>query len=123
MPAFGPDALTEPPEGAESGNFRYTPGMSPVRIAGFALIGFACLFGVANIWYWMIDASGGGISLYDVWYKFSSGSLHFIQTTIQTYIWEALWNGIYIILLQPAWLVLGILGVILIGLGGRKVEE
>lgn len=97
--------------------------MSPVRIAGFAFIGMACLFGVANIWYWMIDASGGGISLYDVWFKFAPGTLHFVQTFIQKYIWSALWSGINVILVQPAWLVFGIVGALLIGLGGRRVEE
>ena len=97
--------------------------MSPVRIAGFGLLGLACLFGVANIWYYIIDASGGGISLYDVWFKFGPGSLHFVQAIIQKYVWAALWTGIQVILQQPAWLVFGILGGLLIGLGGRKVEE
>ena len=97
--------------------------MSPLRIVGFVFIGLACLFAVANIWYWMIDATGGGVSLYDVWFKFGPGSLSFVQMVIQQYIWGALWNGIHIILLQPAWLVFGIVGALLIGLGARRVEE
>ena len=97
--------------------------MSPLRIVGFALIGLACLFGVANIWYYIIDASGGGISLYDVWFRFGPRSLNFVQTVIQKYIWSSLWTGIQVILSQPAWLVFLILGGLCIGLGGRKVEE
>jgi hypothetical protein len=97
--------------------------MSPLRIVGFGLIGLACLFGVANIWYFIIGASGGGVSLYDVWFKFGPGSLNFVQTMIQKYVWAALWSGINVILKQPAWLVFGILGGLCIGLGGRKVEE
>ncbi len=97
--------------------------MSPLRIAGFALIALACLFGIANIWYWMIDAGGGGISLYDVWYKFGPTSLNVIQGFIERHVWTALWNGILIILIQPAWLVLGVVGALCVGLGRRRVEE
>jgi hypothetical protein len=91
--------------------------MSPIRIAGFVLIAAAILFAIASIWYAVIGVSGG-LSLYDVWYKFLPSSLNWVQR----YLWTGLWNGIYIILIQPAWLVVGIIGLFCVGLGRKRVE-
>ena len=91
--------------------------MSPLRIAGFALIAVAVLFAFASIYYAAIGV-GGGLSLYDVWYKFLPASLNWLQR----YLWSTLWNGIYIILVQPAWVVVGIIGLLCIGLGKKTVE-
>jgi hypothetical protein len=91
--------------------------MSPLRIAGFALIAIACLFAFASIYYAMIGVSGG-LSLYDVWYKFLPASVNWLQR----YMWTSLWNGLYIILVQPAWVVVGIIGLLCIGLGKKHVE-
>jgi hypothetical protein len=103
---------------AESAESRYTDAMSPLRIAGFVLIAAAALFGFANIWYAM-TGTGSGLSLYDVWYKFLPGSLNFVQR----YIWTGLWNAVLIILVQPAWMVVGVIGLLCIGLGRKRVEE
>ncbi|HET6161535.1 MAG TPA: hypothetical protein VFE34_24550 [Dongiaceae bacterium] len=92
--------------------------MSPLRIAGFALVGVSILFMIANIWYWLIGV-GGGLSLYDVWLKFGPSSLNMAQR----YMWSGLWNGLQVVLSQPAWIVVGIVGLLCIGLGGKKVEE
>ena len=92
-------------------------GMSPLRITGFVLIAVACLFAFASIYYAMIGVSGG-LSLYDVWYKFLPASLNWVQR----FLWSSLWNGLYIILVQPAWVVVGIIGLLCIGLGKKTVE-
>jgi len=92
--------------------------MSPLRIAGFALIAVACLFAFASVFYTMTGQETGGLSLYDVWYKFLPASLNWVQR----YTWTGLWNGIYIILVQPAWVVVGVVGLLCIGLGRRRVE-
>ncbi|MGH6894001.1 MAG: hypothetical protein ACREEP_17280 [Dongiaceae bacterium] len=97
--------------------------MSPLRIVGFGLVGFACLFGVANAWYWLIDAASGGISLYDIWNRFAPASLNVVESFIVRYVWATLWSGMFIILAQPAWIVLGIVGLLCIGLGRKKLEE
>ena len=91
--------------------------MSPLRIAGFALIAVACLFAFASLYYAMLGR-GGGLSLYDVWYKFLPASVNWVQR----YLWSTLWNGLYIILIQPAWVVVGIIGLLCIGLGKKHVE-
>jgi hypothetical protein len=91
--------------------------MSPLRIAGFVFIAVAVLFAIGHAWYAFLGHSGG-LSLYDVWYKFLPASLNWMQR----YLWTTLWNGFYIILVMPAWLVMGVIGVILIGLGRRQVE-
>ena len=93
------------------------PAMSPLRIAGFALVAIALLFAFASLYYAMIGV-GGGLSLYDVWYKFLPASLNWLQR----YMWSSLWNGLYIILVQPAWIVVGIIGLLCIGLGKKTVE-
>ena len=93
------------------------PAMSPLRIAGFALVAVSVLFAFASIYYAAIGV-GGGLSLYDVWYKFLPASLNWLQR----YLWTSLWNGFYIILVQPAWVVVGIIGLLCIGLGKKKVE-
>jgi hypothetical protein len=91
--------------------------MSPLRIAGFVLIAVACLFAFASIYYALIGVDEG-LSLYDVWYKFLPASLNWLQR----YLWGGLWNGIYIILIQPAWMVVGIIGLLCVGLGKKHVE-
>ena len=96
--------------------------MSPLRIVGLGFLAFSLLFGAANIWYWLIDAPGGGISTYDLWAKISIGSLNGLQYLVERYIWAPLWQGFYVVLLQPAWLVLGTIGLVCFGLG-RKWEE
>ena len=91
--------------------------MSPLRIAGFTLVAIACVFAFASVYYAMIGV-GGGLSLYDVWNKFLPASLNWMQR----YLWSTLWNGLYIILIQPAWVVVGVIGLLCIGLGQRRVE-
>ncbi|MEZ5833428.1 MAG: hypothetical protein R3D05_19830 [Dongiaceae bacterium] len=103
--------------GAESGNLRYTPYMSPLRIAGFVLIAAACLFAFASLFYRM-TGQAPGLSLYDVWFKFLPASLNWVQRSI----WTSLWNGLYTILIMPAWMVVGVIGLICIGLGKKRVE-
>jgi hypothetical protein len=110
----GPDALET---AVESGDPRYNGGMSPLRIVGFVLIAAAVLFAITSIWYSVIGRSTG-LSLYDVWYKFLPASLNLLQR----YLWAGLWNGIYVILIQPAWMVVGIIGLLCVGLGRRRVE-
>ena len=109
--------ISPPRAGAESTDPGYNRPMSPLRIVGLGLIAIACLFGFANVWYWFLGHSGG-LSLYDVWNKFLPSSLNMMQR----YLWTGLWNGIYIILVQPAWLVMGILGAVCVGLGRRTIE-
>jgi hypothetical protein len=96
--------------------------MSPVRIAGFVLVGFAVLFLVGNLYFLMMDAPGGGVSLYDLWSKISPGSLDFCRYIVERYVWAPLWQGISVLLAQSAWLIFGIVGLILIGLGKGNVE-
>jgi hypothetical protein len=96
--------------------------MSPVRIAGFALVGFAVLFLVGNLYFMMVDAPGGGVSLYDLWTKISPSSLEFVRYIVERYIWAPLWQGISVLLAQSAWLIFGILGLILIGMGRKEIE-
>jgi len=92
--------------------------MSPLRIAGFVLIAVSCLFAFASVFYMMTGQAGGGLSLYDVWNKFLPASLSWMQR----YMWTGLWNGLYIILVQPAWIVVGVIGLLCVGLGRKRVE-
>jgi hypothetical protein len=91
-------------------------------MVGLGLMAVALLFGAANIWFWVIDAPGGGISLYDLWAKISHGSLSLLQNFVEHYIWPPLWQGFHVVLLQPAWMIFGIIGMLCFGLG-RKWED
>ena len=96
--------------------------MSPLRIAGFALVGMAILFLVGNLYFMVMDTPGGGITVYDLWAKISIGSLEFVRYLIERYVWAPLWQGISVLLALSAWIVFGILGLILIGLGRKDVD-
>jgi hypothetical protein len=96
--------------------------MSPVRIAGFVLVGLAVLFLVGNLYFMMMDAPGGGITLYDLWAKVSLRSLEFVRYLVEHYVWAPLWQGISVLLALSAWIVFGVVGLVLIGLGRRDVE-
>jgi hypothetical protein len=91
--------------------------MSPLRITGFVLIAAAVLFAAASLWYGVIGVDES-MSLYAVWQKFLPASLNWVQRTV----WSPLWNGLYAILVMPAWAVVGVIGLICIGLGRRRVE-
>jgi hypothetical protein len=91
--------------------------MSPLRIAGFVLIALACLFAVGSAWY-AFRGHSGGLSLYDVWFKFLPASLNWLQR----YLWTSVWNGLYVILIMPAWFVVGVVGLLCVGLGRKTVE-
>jgi hypothetical protein len=96
--------------------------MSPLRIAGFALVGIAVLFLVGNLYFWMMDAPGGGITVYDLWAKVSFRSLEFCRYVVERYIWAPLWQGVSVLLAQSAWLVFGVIGLVLVGLGRKNLD-
>lgn len=55
------------------------------------------------------------------WYNFHPSSLLLLQPAIERHVAEWLWNPvIQTVLEQPAWLVLGILGAVLVLLGRKK---
>jgi len=55
------------------------------------------------------------------WYSFHPGSLLLLQPAVERHVAEWLWNPvIQTVLEQPAWLVLGILGAVLVLLGRKK---
>jgi hypothetical protein len=58
----------------------------------------------------------------DVWFNVHQNSLQLVQPAVERYVGDWLWqSGIQPYLLeQPAWLVLGILAIILILLGRKK---
>ena len=92
--------------------------MSPLRLAGFVLLGFAALFAFGSLWY-AVMGTGEGVSLYDVWQKFLPASLNWVQRTLS----GAMWNGIFVILIMPAWAVVGVIGLICIGLGRKRLDQ
>ncbi len=91
--------------------------MSPLRITGFVLIAAAVLFAAASLFYAVVGVDES-MSLYAVWQKFLPASLNWVQRSV----WSALWNGLHTILVMPAWAVTGVIGLICIGLGRKRVE-
>jgi hypothetical protein len=56
----------------------------------------------------------------DVWSSIHQNSLLLLQPAVERHVAEWLWTLIQSVLEQPAWLVLGILGILLMLLGRRK---
>jgi hypothetical protein len=84
------------------------------RIIGWVLIGIAllCAGGEAlaslQAGQWSPTAAG------ELWFRLDSASLNLSQAVIQRYVAPWLWDlGIVTVLLAPAWIVIGLPGVLL----------
>jgi hypothetical protein len=89
--------------------------MSIRRVIGSCLVVLAALTLAYDL---ATGLSGGGTlgfaSVGEVWGRLSAPSLNLVQAIVQRYLFPALWDPVLItLLLLPAWLTAGILGLIL----------
>jgi hypothetical protein len=62
-----------------------------------------------------------GLTLGELWYLLNRNSLNLMQAITQRYLLPVLWDGMVLLLLQPAWIVLGVSGPVLVLLfSGRR---
>lgn len=60
----------------------------------------------------------------ELWYMIDRSSLNIFQAAIQRHVWPFLWDGVIApVLLWPAWLVLGIPGILITRLCRRRVTK
>ncbi|HLI10889.1 MAG TPA: hypothetical protein VKY65_04760 [Alphaproteobacteria bacterium] len=88
------------------------------RIIGWLLL-FGAVLVVANEAYaWLDKGSYHIIAAGELWYDLDRDSLNLMQAVIQRYIAPALWDDVMRpLLLLPAWLILGVPGLVLVLLG------
>ncbi len=64
-----------------------------------------------------------GLALGELWYLLNRDSLNLMQAVTQRYLLPALWDGVVLVLLQPAWIVLGVTGPVLVLLFARRGDD
>jgi hypothetical protein len=93
-----------------------------IRFVGAVLVLAACV--ALGMDLWQSYATGGGFhlaALGERWYQLAPGSLNLSQAVIQRYVSPQLWDPVLVtVLLWPAALVLGGLGVVVVLVGARR---
>jgi hypothetical protein len=89
-------------------------------VLGVVLLVVAAALGVARLIAWLMAARAGDVTLGSIWAGVSANSLVGLQAFVEGSLSPALWPPILWALLLPAWLVLGCLGLILLGLCRRR---
>jgi len=57
----------------------------------------------------------------ELWYQLSPDTLNMLQAGIQRRVWPALWDSVIVnLLLLPAWVILGVLGILLVLMFRRR---
>jgi len=64
-----------------------------------------------------------GLTLGELWYLLNRDSLNLMQAITQRYLLPVLWEGVVVLLLQPAWIVLGVTGPVLVLLFSNRRER
>jgi len=64
-----------------------------------------------------------GLTLGELWYLLNRDSLNLMQAITQRYLLPILWDGMVVLLLQPAWIVLGVTGPVLVLLFSSRRER
>jgi hypothetical protein len=91
------------------------------RILGWLLIVAAVLVAANEAYAWLDQGSYHVTAAGELWYELDRGSLNLMQAIVQRYVAPVLWDdGIRPLLLLPAWLVLGVPGVLLVALCRRR---
>jgi hypothetical protein len=86
-----------------------------LRVIGWLLILAALVLLGRDVYGWLAAGHWKATLAGEVWHSLSPNSLALLQPAIERHIWPPLWHHVVLpILIQPAWLVLGILGVLLL---------
>lgn len=83
------------------------------RIIGWLFLAAAAAVLVWDVVVWVDAGAFPATALGQHWYDVDRSSLGLVQVVIERYIWPPLWPPVAWILLRPAWLVFGILGLAL----------
>jgi hypothetical protein len=91
------------------------------RILGWLLIAGAIFVAGMEAYAWLDRGTYHIVAAGELWYEESPNTLNLVQAVVQRYIAAFLWDyAIRPVLLMPAWLVLGVLGILFLLLFRRR---
>ncbi len=90
---------------------------SPAAIAGFIFLGMAALPLAHDLYLWAARGVWAPMALGALWYEIDPGSLNLTQAAIQRYVSPAVWRPVFEVLLWPAWVLPGAIGMLVLGIG------
>jgi len=93
------------------------------RIFGWLVTAVALMAVGAEVVAALEDGGYRGLAIGELWYLLDRESLNVSQAAVQRHVLPALWDGVVILLLQPAWLVFGIAGPVLVLVFGSSKES
>ena len=94
------------------------------RILGWFLILGALVVVAMEAYAWLDRGTYHIMAAGELWYKESPNTLNLLQVVVQRYIAAFLWDyAIRPVLLMPAWLVLGVLGILCLFIFRRRTQR
>ena len=107
----------QPPSGDDEGGpapRRTKWAMIVGRVIGWIFVVAAIAVLARDVYAWIDSGALAFAATGELWFTLHSGSLNLLQAITQRYIFPALWDPIFVtVLLWPAFLVIGIPGLIL----------
>jgi len=92
-----------------------------LRLLGILLLAAGLVLFARDLWFWGGAGPFAMATMGELWYALSPGTLNLTQAVIQRYLWPDLWDrGVLVVLLWPAALVLGLPGLAILLLTGRR---
>jgi hypothetical protein len=94
------------------------------RFLGWLLILGALLVVGHEVYAWLDQGHYKITAAGQLWYDLSPGSINLVQAVIQRYLLPSLWDHVLLpVLLVPAWLVLGLPGILLVILCRKRAKR
>ncbi|HEX6979719.1 MAG TPA: hypothetical protein VF342_10515 [Alphaproteobacteria bacterium] len=85
------------------------------RWLGWAFLALALAMAAYDVWVFLDTGAIAPLELGRVWYAIHPGSLNLVQAVIERYVHPFLWDPvIFTLLLQPAAVVFGVIGLVLV---------
>ncbi len=84
------------------------------RVIGWILLIAAIAVLARDVFVWLDTGSLAMITAGELWFRIDNSSLNLVQAVIQRYVFPALWDPVIVtVLLWPAFLVIGVPGLLL----------
>jgi hypothetical protein len=94
--------------------------MVVLRLIGWLMVAVALGLLAREAYYWLTTGLWEILPAGQLWFNLHRNSLLLVQPAIERYLWTGLWNGVETILTWPAWLVIGVPGLLLALLRFRR---
>ncbi|MDX2102265.1 MAG: hypothetical protein SF002_06960 [Alphaproteobacteria bacterium] len=92
-----------------------------LRVVGFSLVAVAVFFLFRDLWTSLEAGGWTAVAAGELWYRWHPASLNLAQAAIQRHVLPELWDPWIVgVLLAPASLVLGVVGLLVMALAGRS---